>query len=272
MNGNRGNSRLRAVMLDWAGTTVDHGSMAPVLALRTLFKKHGITLSTEDARRSMGLLKRDHIAAILALPNVRSEWSAITGRIPGEAEVTALFAEFGPLQMNIITQHSQLIDGVAEVVKSWQNQGLRIGTSTGYTRAMLTPVLMQAAEGGFQPDASVCPDEVGSGRPAPWMLLKNAQLLDVYPPTACVKIGDTISDIEEGRNAGMWTIGLTRTGNLIGLDQEQWEQLPTGTKDAQLRCAENTLLEAGADFVAEDLASCNQVLSQIENRLSHECV
>lgn len=261
--------RLRAVMLDWAGTTVDHGSMAPVLALRTLFEKHGITLSNEDARRSMGLLKRDHIAAILALPNIRSEWSAITGRNPGEAEVSALFAEFGPLQMKIITQHSQLIDGVAEVVKSWQEHGLRIGTTTGYTRAMLTPVLIQASEGGFQPDASVCPDEVGSGRPAPWMLLKNAQLLDAYPPTACVKIGDTISDIEEGRNAGMWTIALTRTGNLIGLDQEQWAQLPTAAKQAQLKNAENTLLDAGADFVAEDLASCNQILLQIEDRLRH---
>jgi phosphonoacetaldehyde hydrolase len=254
-------------MLDWAGTTVDHGSMAPVLALQTLFQKHGITLSNEDARQSMGLLKRDHIAAILALPNIRSEWNAITGRDPGEAEVTALFAEFGPLQMKIIAQHSQLIDGVAEVVKSWQEQGLRIGTTTGYTRAMLTPVLMQAAEGGFQPDTSVCPDEVGSGRPAPWMLLKNAQLLNVYPPAACVKIGDTISDIEEGKNAGMWTVGLTRTGNLIGLDKERWDQLPQSAKVAQLERAESTLLDAGADFVAEDLASCNQILLQIEDRL-----
>src|SRR5271166_1800545 len=144
MNSMRGIGSLRAVMLDWAGTTVDYGSMAPILALGTLFQKHGIVLSNEDARRSMGLLKRDHIQAILALPNIRSEWTAITGREPGQVELDALFAEFGPLQMEIITQHSQLIDGVAEVVKSWQEHGLVIGTTTGYTRAMLTPVLMQA--------------------------------------------------------------------------------------------------------------------------------
>jgi phosphonoacetaldehyde hydrolase len=99
------------------------------------------------------------------------------------------------------------------------------------------------------------------------MLLKNAQLLDVYPPTACVKIGDTISDIEEGRSAGMWTVGLTRTGNLIGLDKEQWDQLPQPAKVAQLKRAESTLLDAGADFVAEDLASCDQILLQIEDHL-----
>jgi phosphonoacetaldehyde hydrolase len=254
-------------MLDWAGTTVDHGSMAPVLALQTLFAQHGIALSNEDARRDMGLLKRDHIQAILALPNVHAEWKAITGKEPGEAEVLSLFEKFGPLQMKIIAQHSQLIPGVAQVVKSWQSRGIRIGSTTGYTRQMLAPVLTQAAQQGFQPDASVCPEEAGAGRPAPWMLMKNAQLLDVYPPLTCVKIGDTVVDIEEGRNAGMWTIGLTRTGNLVGLNRDEWAQQPEPTKKVRLDRAREILIGAGADFVAEDLASCNHALAKIERRL-----
>jgi phosphonoacetaldehyde hydrolase len=260
---------IRAVMLDWAGTTVDHGSMAPVLALQTLFVQHGITLSAEDVRRDMGLLKRDHIQAILALPNISAEWKSITGRAPGEAEVLSLFEEFGPLQMKIIAQHSQVIPGVTQIVKDWQSRGIRIGSTTGYTRQMLAPVLAQASQQGFQPDASVCPDEVGAGRPAPWMLMKNAQLLGVYPPTTCVKIGDTVVDVEEGRNAGMWTIGLTRTGNLVGVDGEQWAQMPETTKNARLDHAKKILIEAGADYVAEDLASCNQALAKIERRLQN---
>jgi len=99
------------------------------------------------------------------------------------------------------------------------------------------------------------------------MLMKNAQLLEVYPPTTCVKIGDTVVDMEEGRNAGMWTIGLTRTGNLVGLDSEQWAQLPAATKKVQLDHAKKILIEAGADYVAEDLASCNHALAKIERRL-----
>ena len=254
-------------MLDWAGTAVDHGSVAPVIALQTLFAQHGISLSMEDARRDMGLLKRDHIRAILGLPGIRAQWTADTGREPGEADVHALFAEFGPLQMEIIAQHSTLIPGVVETVNEWQSRGLRIGSTTGYTRSMLEPVLAQAAREGYCPDASVCPDEVSAGRPAPWMLMKNAQLLDVYPPCACVKIGDTVIDIEEGKNAGMWTIGLTRTGNLIGLDREQWEQLPETEQEVRLSRAKKTLLEAGADFVAEDLASCGEALAAIEKHL-----
>ena len=258
---------IRAIILDWAGTSVDHGSMAPVLALQTLFAQHGITLSAEDARRDMGLLKRDHIQAILALPNIRAEWNSITGQESGNAEVLSLFEEFGPLQMKIIAQHSQLIPGVAQAVKDWQSRGILIGSTTGYTRQMLAPVLTQAAQQGFQPDASVCPEEVGAGRPAPWMLMKNAQLLDVYPPTSCVKIGDTVVDIKEGRNAGMWTIGLTKTGNLVGLDRDEWAQLPEATKKVQLGRAREILIGAGADFVSEDLASCNQALAKIERRL-----
>ena len=259
--------RVRAVILDWAGTTVDHGSIAPILALQSLFAQHGITLSTEDARRDMGLLKRDHIRAILALPNVRAKWSAIAGQEPGEAEVYSLFDEFGPLQMKVILQHSLVIPGVAEAISDWQSRGLRFGSTTGYTRSMLDPVLAQAAEQGYRPDASVCPDEVSAGRPAPWMLMKNSELLDVYPPSACVKIGDTVIDIQEGKNAGMWTIGLTKTGNLIGLDQEQWAQLPQLEKEVRISRAEKILLEAGADFVAEDLASCDQALAEIDKKL-----
>jgi phosphonoacetaldehyde hydrolase len=122
---------LRAVMLDWAGTAVDHGSMAPVLALQALFTQHGITLSNEDARRDMGLLKRDHIQGILALPNIHAQWQSLTSRAPGDTERDSLFREFGPLQLQIIAHHSQLIDGVVETVKDWQNRGLKIGTTTG---------------------------------------------------------------------------------------------------------------------------------------------
>jgi phosphonoacetaldehyde hydrolase len=132
---------------------------------------------------------------------------------------------------------------------------------------MLDPVQAQAARQGYVPDASVCPDEVAGGRPAPWMLMKNAQLLDVYPPAACVKIGDTVVDMEEGRNAGMWTIGLTGSGNLIGLNGEQWAQLSRAEKQVQLTRSKKILLDAGADYVVDDLASCNPALAKIERRL-----
>jgi phosphonoacetaldehyde hydrolase len=262
-------THLKAVMLDWAGTTVDHGSIAPVRALQALFANRGIGLSNEDARRDMGLLKRDHIAAILELPDMRAEWRIACGREPTADDVGTLFEEFIPLQKTILCEHSAVIEGVAEAVDLWRLRGLRIGSTTGYTREMLAPVLEQAIAAGYRPDATVCPDEVGAGRPAPWMLLRNMQLLDAYPPRACVKIGDTVSDVEEGLNAGMWTIGITRTGNLVGLDAEGWCRLPAAEKMLAVQQAERVLLAAGAHFVAENLPACGPILDEIERRLEN---
>lgn len=257
-------------MLDWAGTTVDHGSRAPVLALRALFEQHDIRLSVEQIRRDMGLLKRDHIRALLVMPEIRRQWHERTGFEPSAADADLLFEEFGPLQLESIAAHSQLIDGVADTVQKWQKRGLRIGTTTGYTRAMLLPVLDQAIACGYRPDASVCSDEVRAGRPAPWMLMKNAELLDVYPPRSCVKIGDTLLDIEEGRNAGMWTIGLTRSGNMIGCSIEEWAAFGAEEQTGLLREAGRAMLAAGADFVAEDLPACDELLQSIDVRLRRD--
>lgn len=260
-------NRISAIMLDWAGTTVDHGSLAPVLALQTLFANHGIQIATEDARRDMGLLKRDHIQAILQLDKVRVAWTKQFGGKPSREDLDALYTEFGPLQMDIITKNSQVIDGVPEAAARWRARDIRIGSTTGYTRAMLARVIAQARSQGYGPDASVCPDEVGAGRPAPWMLFRNAQLLNVYPLCRCVKIGDTISDIEEGRNAGMWTIGLTRTGNMVGLDAPTFAALPESQKQHLILRAGEAFQNNGAHYVAEDLAACEPILSEIESLL-----
>jgi len=88
---------LRAVILDWAGTTVDFGCQAPVNVLRRLFEEEGVPIGAMEARHSMGRLKRDQIRDILALPQVAEAWASRHGRLPGEEDVARLFARFGPL-------------------------------------------------------------------------------------------------------------------------------------------------------------------------------
>jgi phosphonoacetaldehyde hydrolase len=199
---------IRAILLDWAGTTVDYGSRAPVAAMIELFAAHGFPITEAEARVPMGLPKRDHIAAILAMPRVVENY-----RGPSLDE---LYADFLPRQLEVLSRHADLIPGVVETARQWQQAGLRIATSTGYTRPMLDSLVARAAEQGYRPDANFCPDDVDGGRPAPWMAFAAMRAVDVYPPNAWVKIGDTPSDIEEGRNAGMWTIGVTDTGNEAG--------------------------------------------------------
>lgn len=259
---------LKAVILDWAGTAVDFGSRAPVAALQRVFADNGVLITAEEARQDMGVLKKDHIRLILAGDRVRERWIGMYGRPPSESDVERIFAEFLPKQTAILEEFSDPIEGVVETVSAWRRAGLRIGSTTGYTRALLDVVMRASAQHGYAPDASVTPDQVGAGRPAPLMCYQNAILLQAWPLSACVKIGDTPSDIAEGRNAGMWTIGVTRTGNEIGLSRRELEALPLDQQQALEDRACERLRGAGTHFLAPSVAESTPFLLEIERRIS----
>jgi 2-aminoethylphosphonate--pyruvate transaminase/phosphonoacetaldehyde hydrolase len=259
---------LRAVILDWAGTTVDFGSLAPVMALRRVFAANGIEVTDDEVRLHMGALKKDHIRMICAGERVRGAWREQYGRTPDESDVERLFTEFVPRQTEILAAFSAPIPGVCGAIARWKAAGLRIGSTTGYTRELLDVVREAAAREGYAPDVSVTPDEACGGRPRPFMCYRNAMLLDVWPLSACVKIGDTPSDIAEGLNAGMWTVGITCTGNEVGLSREEWEKLPAAERRELEERAALRLAEAGAHFCAGSVAECDDVLALIEGRLA----
>jgi len=260
--------RLRAVILDWAGTLVDFGSRAPVTALQCVFANAEVPVTIAEARESMGLAKKEHIRSILRTPRVREAWVSRHGGEPADAAVDQLYAAFIPSQTQVLENHSRLIPGVAAAVDRMRSRGLRIGTTTGYTRGMLDYLLERAAAQGFIPDCALCPDDVPAGRPLPWMCYLTAIRLAAYPMHALVKIGDTPADVEEGRNAGMWTIGVTRTGNEAGVTEEEWELLSDDGRELLLNRAEQRLDEAGAHYVAPSLVECDSILDQIEARLA----
>lgn len=251
--------RVTAVIFDWAGTTVDHGSLAPVRTLEKLFAGRGIPVSEAAVRRDMGIPKKDHIRALLRVKH---------GGQADETEVEDLFAAFIPLQMECLEQYAELIPGVAETAAKLRARGIRIGSTTGYTRHMLDVLLERAAAQGYTPDSALCPEDAGGGRPAPWMCYLSAIKLRTYPMHTMVKIGDTISDIEEGLNAGMWTVGVARTGNLIGLTAEQFAALPAEEQSARLDAARRKLRDAGAHFIIDSAAGCDALVGEIEDRLA----
>ncbi|MBV8842370.1 MAG: phosphonoacetaldehyde hydrolase [Bryobacterales bacterium] len=261
-------STLQAVVFDWAGTTVDHGSLAPVRAMTELFSRNGVSVSKHDVRRDMGIYKRDHIRRILQLPNVESQWSDVHGAAPSGEDIDRLFAEFIPLQLEVLAPHSQVISGVAETVQRLRNRGLRIAGTTGYTRGMMDILIQSAAKEGYAPEISLCPEDVGGGRPYPWMCQKIAIDLRVRASAAMVKVGDTPSDIEEGLSAGMWTVGVSATGNEAGLSHEELNLLAKHERKLLLEAAADRLELAGAHYVVTSVAEIEPVLERIEAKLA----
>ncbi|MBI3683084.1 MAG: phosphonoacetaldehyde hydrolase [Acidobacteria bacterium] len=148
-----------------------------------------------------------------------------------------------------------------------RRRGLKIGATTGYPRVILEAILPRAAAQGYTPDCSVCPDDAGGGRPLPWMCYQNAIRLQVYPMAACVKIGDTVVDIEEGLKSCMWTIGIAKTGNEVGLTEAELGALPAGEAGLRISSARERLLAAGAHAVADSMAEVLPILDQLELRL-----
>lgn len=257
--------QLTCVVFDWAGTILDHGSRAPVAALQDVFAATGVPITVEEARLSMGIAKKDHIRSILQIPRVAAAWRSV----PTESDVDALYADFLPKQTECLGRFSPLIPGLCGTAEALRSRGVKIGSTTGYTRSMLEFLLDRVREQGFVPDCALCPQDVpGGGRPAPWMCYLNAIRLEVSPLWSMIKIGDTPSDIEEGLNAGMWTVGVTRTGNETGLTLEEWNASTAAEQRDLVARARKRLLDVRAHYLVESAGECLDVIDEIAARIA----
>ena len=247
-------TRYRAAILDWAGTTIDHGSNAPTRVFREVFAARGVKITAEEARGPMGRAKIDHIAAVAAMPEVTERWRATHGAAPTDADIRAMYEEFLPLQRSILAEGCEVIPGVLDAIAALRAAGLSIGTTTGYTKALMEVVTPLAAAAGFEPDAVVCSDEVAAGRPAPWSIFRAAEELGVYPMERVLVADDTPVGVEAARNAGAVAVGISLTGNMLGLTAEEAAALSPAKKADIIGPVEERFREAGAHYVVESVA------------------
>jgi len=150
---------------------------------------------------------------------------------------------------------------------------------------MMKVLIAEAEKQGYIPDVTVCATgefavrrgnyyEWGKifgaeknwnvSRPAPHMCNLNMALLGVSRPYLCVKVGDTIPDIEEGKNAGMWTVGLAKTGNEMGLTKAEAQALPAEELRMRLQHTHDRMLGFGADYAAESIAEVPPIIAKLD--------
>lgn len=261
---------VRAVILDWAGTTVDYGSRAPVDAFIEVFRRRGVEITARQARGPMGTTKRDHIRSLLEIEAVGEEWRSVHGRPWTEEDVGAMYGQFVSLEVESAASYARLIPSALEAVAELRERGIRIGSCSGYSREIMAEILPAARKQGYEPDSLACPEDVPAGRPHPWMVYKNAMDLEVYPMSACVKVGDTVADIEEGLNAGAWTVGLAKSGNELGLGEEEVAALDPRTLSEKLDGIHDRLRRAGAHYVADTIAELPEIIDAIEDELKRD--
>jgi phosphonoacetaldehyde hydrolase len=151
-----------------------------------------------------------------------------------------------------------------ETVDWLRGRGIKIGSTTGYTRSIMERVLPLAAAQGYAPDNLVCADDLPEGRPGPLMMYKCFVDLVVYPPSAVIKVDDTEPGIAEGVAAGCVTVGVALSGNAVGKTPEELAAL-SEAEIAPLRATATDLLKAaGADHVIDTIADLPALVKRLE--------
>ncbi|OZI74197.1 phosphonoacetaldehyde hydrolase [Bordetella genomosp. 12] len=262
-------TRLEAVIFDWAGTLVDFGSFAPTQVFVEAFAQFGITLSLPQARGPMGMGKWDHIRALCNQAEIARQYQERFGVLPDDDAVTAIYERFLPMQLEKVAEYSEVIPGAVEVLGEIARRGLKVGSCSGYPASVMRRVLERARAGGIAIEQVVASDEVPRARPAPAMALQNAIALGVDDVAGCVKVDDTCVGIEEGRRAGMWSVGLMLSGNAAGLSLPMWQALNATTRSQARERARQAFAPAEPHYYIDTVAELPGVLGDIATRLAH---
>lgn len=256
-------TKFKAVVFDWAGTMVDFGSFAPMGAFVEAFAEFGITATVAQARAPMGLPKRDHIKAMVRTPEIAAQWQSVHGTAPGEAEIDRIYDVFVPMNEQVAGKYADLVPGAGETIAYLRDRSIRIGSTTGYTRSIMQHVLPVAAAQGYEPDNLVCSDDLIEGRPGPLGMYKCFVDLGVYPPAAVIKVDDTAAGIGEGVSAGCLTVGVTMSGNAVGLTWDAVQALDPAEYQRLNDLAAEELRDAGADHIIDTVADLPALMEQL---------
>jgi phosphonoacetaldehyde hydrolase len=258
---------IKAVIFDWAGTMIDFGSMAPVKAFISAFEEKNIHINIEEARKPMGLAKRDHVKAILNGERVKNEWIKTYNSTPTEADIDAIYHIVTPKMMLEIENNSEPIEGIIEIIEKLKSQGIKIGSTTGYIDIMMEKIIPAAAAKGLIVDSVINSSDCKEGRPSPFMIFRNMENLGIYDVSEVLKVGDTVADVGEGLNAGAWTAAVVCSGNEVGLPKNEFDSLDEQTKSELIKIASEKLENAGANYIMKNMNELFSVIDDINNKL-----
>ncbi|WP_274950122.1 phosphonoacetaldehyde hydrolase [Bacteroides cutis] len=260
--------KIECVIMDWAGTAVDYGCFAPVAAFVESFKQMGVNVTPAETRAHMGLTKIEEIRALFAIERVAEEFHRKYGRTSDENDVRECYKRFQDVLFATLEGYSNPIPGVVEVIAGLRTKGIKIGSTTGYTKSMMDVVIPIAEKKGYKTDTCVTSDHLPGGRPKPYMIYQNMCLLDVPSRFSVLKYGDTIADIREGVNAGVWSVGVVMGSNELGLSEEETRNLSMGELKCRMAKVRDRMYAAGADYVVDTIAELPMLIEDINERMA----
>ena len=224
---------IKLVMFDLAGTTVDDsidGLPLVAVAVRDAFNKHGYNVVPETVNKYRGLEKKDAIRRIVEDELFKSDTSSAI-------DVDVVFKDF----KNFLNKHLSLIKnempGTSEVFLKLKTSGVKIAVGSGFPHSVVESIV-STLQWEKLVDCLCSAEKVGHGRPHPAMIHSAMKCFDITDPRCVVKVGDTKADVEEGKNAGCWTVAVL-----------------TGTQSLEY------IKESNPDFIINSVADFSNLLS-----------
>jgi phosphonoacetaldehyde hydrolase len=266
------NGKATAIILDWSGTTLDKGVLAPAVVFKQIFDEVGVNVTMKHCREPMGKRKDIHVNRMLEIPEVRELWKKVRGAYPTEKDGESLFKRFIPLQLACLKQYSTIIAGADVVTQNLHKAGIKIGATTGFLRDMSKIIWDEGKKQGLHIDCVVSGDDVTTGvRPFPHMLYKNLDLLGIENINSVIKVDDTVAGVGEGLNGGCWTVAVTDWSNYTDYDSlEQMENASEEDKQSRIKKSFDVLKNSGAHFIINDINQLPEVVDTVNGLLSRQ--
>ncbi|CAF3206871.1 unnamed protein product [Rotaria sp. Silwood2] len=238
-------TRLQAAILDWAGTVVNF----------------------EEARGPMGIGKQDHIRTLCNQTAIAERFHHRFGRLPNDTDVNEIYKEFMSLQVAKVGEYSALILGALDAIAKLRQAGLKIGSTSGYPKEVMEKLAQQAAAIGYTPDCIIATDEVPKGRPSPAQALANVIALRIDNVAACIKVDDTVPGILEGLSAGMWTVALRFSSNLLGLTWNEYSALSSDRLSVEHERIDKLFAPSKPHYIIDTIVDLPSIITDINTRL-----
>lgn len=167
-----------------------------------------------------------------------------------------------------IVNHCGVKEYVAETVAALRKKGIKIGSTTCYTSAMMKKVMKLASENGYSPDFCKASDEVPAGRPKSFMIWANLTYFGIDNPRYALKVGDTVADIKEGLNANCCTAAVVMGSSELGLTEEEVKNTPRAELEAKKEKVRKVFYQAGEDYIINDMRELEGVIDRINQKLA----
>ena len=195
---------IQLAMFDMAGTTVNDkvdGHPLMVVSMMRAFAKHGIELSPDAINKHRGKQKSEAIQTLL---------KEVVELSPTDAERVSdgVYREFlHELESNLSSISE--INGATELFRYLKSRGIHVGVGSGFPMQVVQGFVSQLGwlDKGLL-DYVGSAEQIGVGRPNPKMILDAMEQLNITDGSKVLKIGDTVVDIQEGKNARAWTVAV----------------------------------------------------------------